>query len=158
MYPKLCPIQSTLLDLHSSQKVFAHTHTHTRTHTHIYIYIYIYVCKLLFGIHSPPPKTFHLHQASLLGSISRRLQCASDSNKHHMERLFWNNLLGKSPSSCMQDCFWNDIIVISCAPYRIQNPSDPQNTPQMHPESSPETKAQKNHEKYTKIGIFVYIY
>ena len=32
----------------------------------------------------------------------------------------------------------------SCAPYRIQNPSNPQNAPHIHPESSPEIKI-RNH-------------
>ena len=48
-------------------------------------------------------------------------------------------------------------LACSCAPYRIQNPSESQNTPQIHPESSPETKIhRKNTKKLREPPIFVY--
>ena len=48
----------------------------------------------------------------------------------------------------------SSVVAIFCAPYRIQNPSDPQHTPQNTPRTLSRNQNTKKYKKYAKIGGF----
>ena len=74
-------------------------------------------------------------------------------------RLLWEHAVGlglslKFPWVLERHLATSPHIAISCAPYRIQNPSGPQIHPKTHPESPPETKLRKKKAKKYENRIF----